>query len=713
MPITQGGQSPAVITGAGASGAGRPSRFEAPYQWDGQRPQAQRIQSWITECIQEGEWFLRGQQGYQFVDTSYRILSDKGFTELPDTLSKASKNFVKRDLRETVGLLANPRPLASYLTENDAYLNHNDILNKGYLHWKNACFSDRKLRKALQYAGEEGTGYLIQEWDPSYWEPGNGDVREQALGVDAVLPIQISPEDWDLQTCYAVVIRRQFPVFQVRRRFPVASDLIVPDGDSPSRFRRFVNSMMDKVVATVQNTYGAQRGYRGEDPAGKHLVTVYDIYILDGQRNMGDKPIKMGVPNSPWEYTVPYYKQEIPIGMNDSSGMPFTRPADLHDCSMFPYRRHIIATKNAILYDGPSRWWHGKVPIVKFVLDDWPQEYCGIPVTKEPAKLQAMLTSLLRAYDDSANARLRPTLGYDMSRVSKAKAESIDPRVGGGVIGFQNMMGEPFKMMVDPRYYDQPNNIMEIMKWAEESGARLMGLHDLIAMSKAAQIPGADTIEKLSEMAGPVATDMSRNMEEAQKFRAELFKSNFFEFYTAKKRFQIMGRDGITREDFDYDPASLVPSDIDLPIIGRTGTRSERARLFMRNFHYYIVPNSIYQMTQTSRRLLLLQLARFGMPIPPEYLMENFDLPNPKKMIEDFWKYKAEEAIHMTEIQILAQNFMMANSPMGQVMGAMQQGMKGGKGDSNPQGEGRPPTGQQAPHMEPKDGGTRMAISES
>src|SRR4026207_729338 len=102
MPITQGGQSPAVITGAGAAGAGRPSRFEAPYQRDGQRPQAQRIQSWITECIQEGEWFLRGQQGYMFVDTSYRILADKGFTELPDTLSKASKNFVKRDLRETV-----------------------------------------------------------------------------------------------------------------------------------------------------------------------------------------------------------------------------------------------------------------------------------------------------------------------------------------------------------------------------------------------------------------------------------------------------------------------------------------------------------------------------------------------------------------------------------------------------------------------------------
>lgn len=711
MPTTQGGQSPAIVTGAGA-GSSRPSKYEAPYVWDGKKGTAQRILSWVTECVQEGDWFLRGQMGYQFVDTSYRIMTDKGFVELPETLSKVSKNFVKRDVRELVGTLANPRPIASYLTENQKYLKPNDILNKGYLHWNNACFSDRKLRKALQYAAEEGTGYLIQEWDPSFWEPGQGDVREQALGVDSVLPIQISPEDWDLQTCYAVVIRREFPVFQVRRRFPLYADMIFPDGDSPSRWRRFAAGLMDKVVATVQNTYGSQRGYRGENPAGRHLTTVYDIYILDGQRNMSDRPVKMGVPESPWEYTVPYYKQEIPIGIIDpATGSQMTRPANLHDCAMFPYRRHLVCTKNVVLYDGPSRWWHGKVPIVKFVLDDDPHEYCGMPVSKDPAKLQAMLTSILRAFDDSVNARLRPPLGYDGNRTSKQKAEAFDPRKGGQTFQTSNVIGETFKMLVDPRYYDQPNNILEIIKWIEESGAKLMGLHDLIAMSKAAQIPGADTIEKLSEMAGPVATDMSRNMEEAQRFRAELFKGNFFEFYTIKKRFQIMGQDGITREDFDYDPASLVPSDIDLPIINRGGTRSERARIFMRNFHYYIVPNSIYQMTQSSRRLLLLQLARFGMPIPPKYLMEQFDLPNPEKLIQEFWAYKADEAVKMTEIQILAQSIMAQMSPMGQVMGAMQQGMKGGGG--NPQGEGRPPTGQQPPHMEPKDGGTRMAISES
>lgn len=706
MPTTQGGQSPAVVTGAGA-GSSRPSKYEAPYQWDGSKSSAQRILSWMNEAILEGEQFLRSQSGYRFVDTSYRILADIGYDSVPDTLSRASKPFIKRDLRELVGTLANPRPIASFKTDHKDWDGQADIVNKGHMHWYLSAFADRRLREALQYAGQEGTGYLIMEWDPGYWAPGDGEITLQALGVDAVLPVQISPEDWDLQKAYAVIIRRQYPIFHVMRRFPLAAHLLAPDGEAVSKFRRLVNNLLDRVTPTVQNTYGAQRGYRGEDPAGRHLVTVYDIYILDSQSNIGETPIKRGVEGSPWEYNVPFKGQPVPIGMNDPrTGEPITRPADLHDARIFPYRRHIIATRTAILYDDTSRWWHGQVPLVKFRLDDWPGEYCGIPVTKDPAKLWAMHTSLFRAYDDSANARLRPPMGYDKSRISKGLAESIDPRKGGQVVGVSNMMGEAFKLLVDPRYYAMQSDILDFLNQLEEGGAKLMGLHDLTAMAKAAQVPGADTIEKLAEMAGPMATDMSRNMEASIRDMGELWKAMFFEFYSVRKRFQILGRDGVTREDFDFDPSTLVPSNIDLPIVGRGGTRSERARVHMRNFHFSIVPNSIYQMTQSTRRLLLLQLSRLGIPLSPEYLMDQFDIPNPKKRIEEFWEYKAEEAQKMTEIQIMAT----MGNPLGQLMGAMQKGMGGG---GNSQGEGRPPTAQSPPHVESKDGGTRTTISES
>lgn len=708
MATTQGGQSPAIVTGAGARSQ-RPSKYEAPYQWDGSGGHAQRILAWVNEAVQEAEMFLKSQTGYRFVDTSHRIMADIGFDELPRTLSKASKNFVKRDVRELVGTLANPRPITSFKSDHPDWEDQSDILNKSYQHWYLSSFVDRKLREALQFAAVEGTGYLMMEWEPNYWIPGDGDIVLQAGGVDMVLPVHVSPETWDLQTAYAVIIRRQYPIVQVIRRFPFAAHLISPDGEAVSRWRRLVNHLRDRVTPTVQNTYGSQRGYRGEDPAGRQLVTVYDVYIMDSQANMGTSPIKMGVEGSPWEYTVPYYEQPIPIGMNDpATYMPITRPADYHDARIFPYRRHLICTRTAVLYDDTSRWWHGQVPLVKFRLDDWPMEYCGIPVTKEPAKLQAMLTSLLRAYDDSSNARLRPGVLFDKNRVSEALARSFDPRAGGQVIGTTNMMGEVLKMAVDPRYYQMGADILETMQWAEESGTRLMGLHDLTAMAKSAQIPGADTIEKMAEMAGPMATDMSRNMEASLRDLGELWKCMFFEFYNARKRWQILGKDGVTEEDFDFDPSTLVPSNQDLPVVGRGGTRSERARVHMRNFHFSIVPNSIYQITQSTRRLLLLQLARLAMPISPKYLLEQFDIPNPQKMIDDFWEYKMEEAQKMTAIQIAA----MAMSPMGMAGMAMQQGLQGGGGPDQ-KGAGRPPSGQEPPHVESKDGGTRSTISES
>lgn len=719
MPTTSGGTSPALVAGSSPT---KPSRWEAPYKWDGSRPAAQRILAWMNEAIQESEMFLKSQRGYQFVDTSYRIMADIGFDELPRTLSKASDNFVKRDVRELVGTLANPRPIVSFKCENPDYEHQSDILNKGYLHWYLSSFADRKLRQALQFAAVEGTGYLYMDWDPGYWEPGQGEIVLQALGVDAVLPVQISPDDFDLQKAYAVIIRRQFPITQVIRRFPLASHLITPDGEVVNKWRRLVNSLLDRVTPTVQNTYGAQRGYKGEDPMGRQLVTVYDIYILDSTANLTAGPAKVGTPGSPWEYTVPFYGQDIPIGMADPrTGQQITRKADLHDSRLFPYRRHIIATRNAVLYDDTSRFWHGKVPLIKFRLDDWPFEYCGIPVTKEPAKLQAMLTSLLRAYDDSANCRLRPGLVYDKSRVSDALARSFDPRVGGQVIGASNMIGELFKMAVDPKSMQMTQDILPLMTQIKEWGTDLMGLNDLVAMSKAAQVPGADTIEKLSELAGPVATDMSRNMESSLRDQGELWKAMFFEFYNARKRFQILGPDGLTEEDYDFDPATLVPDNIDLPVVGRGGTRTERARVHMRNFHFSIIPNSIYQMTQSTRRLLLLQLARMGAPIPQKYLMEQFDIPNPEKMIQEFYQEKKEEAEVQMEIQMDLTQKQMAMGMMAQGGGALGQLSEGiasiFQRNGNPQGEGRPPTAQKPPHLENKTDGmgvpVRTTISES
>lgn len=703
----------------------RPSRYEAPYQLTNLMDQGQkdRFLGWMREAIAQGEWFLKSQSGYRFVDTSHKIMSDIGFDEVPSTLSKASYNFIKRDVRQLVAMLANPRPISSFKCENSAYDQQTEILNQCYLNWNSGAFVDRSLRAALQYSAVEGTGYLLTEWDPGFWGAGKGDIRLTPLGVDAVLPIQINPDTNDLQSAYAVIIRRQLPIVELIRRFPHLASSLTPDGEVSGRLRRMWNNIMDKVTPTVHNTYGDGRGYRGEDFASRSLVTVYDIYINDVSVNTSGQPIKMGIEGSPWEYTVPSYGSEIPSGVFDPSGRPLSRIADMHDARMFPYRRHVVATRNAVLYDGPSRYWHGKVPLVRFRLDDWPFEYCGIPITKEPAKIQAMLTSLLRAYDDSANARLRPPVQYDDTRISPADAERIDLRAGGMVVGTSDMLGPTFKLLAEPSYYAMGQDILSIMQWAKERGSELIGSNDLMAISKAGQIPSGDTIEKLEQLAGPVATDFARNMEAALKELGEQFKSLVFEFYTAKRRFHLLGPDGLTLQDYDFDPGQLVPG------LLPGASRAERARMHMENFSFQVVPGSVYQQTQASRKLLMLQLARMGMPISPYTLLDMFEVPNPGKPpvpgateIEKWKAWKKEELgvmiesqMQMAQAQMAMQAQAQAQSPMGQLSSAIQQAVQAPTvgGQSGP---GRPPSAQRMPQLEEKSdasGMPRTTVTES
>lgn len=709
-------KAPAIVTGS----ARRPSRYEVPFSADGTRNQSDAILGWMREGVAEAESFLRTQTGYRFVDHSYRIMNDIGFDELPSTLSKASMNFVKRDVRELLGMLSNPRPISSFKTSNREYDQEIHILNNCYLGWYNMQFVDRSIRAALDYAGIEGTGYLLMEWSAGYYG-GKPDINLSPLGVDGFLPIQIDPQTWDVQSAYAGIIRRQIPIVQLLRRFPQFASQITPDGEQVGRMRRILNNIMDRVTPTVHNTYGSQRGYRGEDPASKHYVTVYDIYIADGSINTTGKEMKMGIPGSPWEYTVPSLGQDIPLGYGDPQAY---RKATYHDARIFPYRRHIVATRNCLLYDGPSIYWHGQIPITKFTLDSSAMEYCGVPLPKEPAKLQALATSILRAEDDSINARLRPNMTFDGNRTNPTEARAFDARMGGQVFEASDTLGPVFKSAIDPSIYNLAPEALKLIEFARQQGSDLIGCPGLKELSKAAQIPSGDSIEKLMEVAGPLPTELSRSMEASLRCLGEQFKYNVFEFYNAKRRFTYLGPDGLTERDYDFDPGQLVPADIKgvLP----SATRSEKARVHCENFFFWILPNSVYGITQSTRKLLMLQLARMGMPISPWTILEQFDIADPGRPPADAtteperwraWKLfegqvMIEVQMQLAQAQMAMQAQMMQGTPMGQLgqlSGAIQQAIQKPTATQ----EGRKPSGQRLPHLEEKDQGMRSTISES
>ncbi len=145
-------------------------------------------------------------------------------------------------------------------------------------------------------------------------------------------------------------------------------------------------------------------------------------------------------------------------------------------------------------------------------------------------------------------------------------------------------------------------------------------------------------------------------------------KFNIFQFYNAGRRIQILGEDGVTFEDFDYNPGQMLP-DYATGDVAKTIAH-------ISNFSFWIQPNSMLELTQTSKKLLTLQLARMG-HIDHETLLEVMEIPN------------------------IAQVNERLNSELDQKI-AMLTGAQ----------EGRPPTAQAPPQLQQKGDG-RTVVSES
>lgn len=674
----------------------------------------------IDRWIGQGEAFIRSSRAYDDMEKAIEVIAGNT-AKRPAQLSQLHLNRVKRQVREIVGTLSNLRPLWGFKSDNPLYDKHVEILNKLMLAWFHTKFVDRAIREALQYAAVLGTGYLSIGWEKDLWFTGRGDVSLTAKGPKDVLPVGMGTDN-DIQRAYATIIRTEVPLSQALAMYPTHASYLTSDRDGPSWFAK-AQEKIQRFASPVLNFASTSNRVSNEIFP---TIDIFNIYVRDTSVNHTGVDIPMGDPGTNWAYTVPYVGKQIPTGGIRPDGTPDMHTITEDEALLYPRLRLITCTRTHIIKDGPSPWWHGKVPIVQFRLDDWPWEFLGFSVIRDSAGPIDSINSLYRSVVDSANVRLRPPVRYDRSIVGKGFIDRFDPRRPGAKIEVDSTTGveDPVKPIFDPSQFDVPQWIPEIIQGLEERSDYLVGVQDLTAVAKARQTPSADSIEKLMELAGPLVYDMSRNMERSLRDVGELFKSLVFQFYTVARKVQVLGPDGLTEEDFDFKPGSMIPSH--MPWEDPTGGQPSgfnlhsRAQWHQNNFVFHIVPNSLHQVTQMTRKLLYLQLMRSGVPIDPWTLAEVFDIPNfgrppsgANTVIERWEAWQKIVAEVQMAIQLQMQQQAVMNSPEGQALGALSsigQAMGGGGA------QGRPPSGQQSPQLEEKsnpDGTPRTTISES
>lgn len=685
---------------------------------------------WLLEAQQEGQNWLNAQYPAQAVPTILELLSDIQAQTDIEGYSNVRYPKTKRTAREIVATLGNFRHEGEFKTVWDRTLYDNaHTLTNLDRHWYAQTRAHRVYRSAIQYAVATGTAYIWQTWDPFFWGATRGDIRLEVLSPLDVTFIQL-PRDHDMQRAYIVLVREEMPLNLAQRVYgrtnPSFAAALKPDRSQPGWIQKGIRRVQQFLSPALRVAGSVGRQNDSSFPT----VDIFHAYTMDGAINLGDQAIKMGVPNTNWEYTVPYVGQEVP---GDNGKM---RKANPEDCALFPFRRHTIFSRTAVCTDGSGEYWHAKAPIARLRFGDWAWQALGTSTVGDLKSLEVGIVELMRNMEDSNAARLNPPYLYDDDVVGDSWAQTFNPRrAGARAKAPVTTRGNPIVFPVDPSIYNVPDQIPAYIEAQEGRMDYLSGVRDLVAIAKAKQIPSSDTLEKLLEMAGPIVQDLVRAVEDPLFDLGNMRLSLYYQFYTKGRMITTTGPDGVAVDE-QFLPELLLPyklREVDgrlehaeslknhiarIQGLSRLDYMLERMRL-IENFSYEVTESGINEINRMSTRLLYLQLQKAGFPLSSWTLAKICNIPNfgppPAGTNTEYERWVAEQRMKM-ELQIELQKELATAQMQAQqeaqppTAGGVLEGLGRVAAAGGRPGPGRPPSFEKEPRLVQKDSGTRTSV---
>jgi hypothetical protein len=673
-----------------------------------------KVLSWIKGKISDGLTMLKKERGYMEYENARKFVNGEQYPLRSRAISRLADNRLRKVVLETIGALTDVRPIWNYDTYNAQYKTQSEVLGKlAKAWWKNNAI-DRRLQSALTFSMCGGSGYGYLRWNPDI--PGGGDFELIPLSPMDVIPIEPVYSD-SIQDWRGVVIRMSLPLETVKQMYPLKAH----------RFGKTKGSWISPMTREGGSLYSVlssawatlTRGYEGKMGEPSHNTDLFFIYLKDETINTGLAPKLMGPPDTNWSYMVP------PVGGDVTEA----------DARLYPRGRLIVATQDAICEDGPNPYWHGLFPVVRFCLEPLPWSLLGAAIVGDLIPLQNALNEALRGLEDGMAQWIRRGVIGDRQSISKSVMDGIDTRKAGLKAYLNNNVGgQGFQVIDGPNF---PNWYLDMLEYFKNEIDEIAGTKGLKEIGKLKQMPSADTLDKFMDALSPVLKTRARSMELALGEVAEMIKVGFFQYYDQKRRFEIIGPDGVSVEDFDFDPETLVPAEV--AGTGPNSTRMDRAAKHHRNFKFNVAPNSFLNVSHTEQKMLILQMFR-GEIMDPWTLWNAMDMPNvgppPAERIEDRIIAARKQGLipgptpelvalqmELQKVQLLAQLQQLGGGGPGGPGGGPPGGPPGGPGGGPPPGmdvpggkqPGRPPSGQQPPQQVQKQGpgGPRPVVSES
>lgn len=576
-----------------------------------------KVLEWANEAVQEGTAFLMSQPGYSKIETSMDyIMGDFSGKVKPSVLSRVRSNRFGKIALDLAASMTDIKPFWEYRTHNKRFDQQAILGNKLAQAWWMNRHIDLKFADVIKWGLVAGSGYAHLVYNSE-----TKDLDMLAEDPRDVIPIRPASLH-SIQDALGVVIRRERTVNYLKAKYPDKKHRIRPDREGPIRGvrqqTRWGKLMRDWGLATspFQSAMESSLGGKAQTQIGVPAADFYTMYVKDERRNTKEDFEKFtgGV-----VYMGPWKRDESGEYLPEANWSYKVESGE----KLYPNKRLITFTKDVVLYDGPSIYWHGLFPVIKIPLDPWPWTWLGKAPMWDLIPLQESLDAHMQIVEDHNEKFARPDIVADKNSISRSTMNRLDTRRAGAKLRTNPSAGKGISLEYPPPLDQSISGFIEfIIKEMQE----VSGSQDATQFAKLGQIPSAETVEKMLEAMTPAIRMRSRNLEATLRQFAHITLSNLFQFYTTAQRIAILGPQGMTFEDFDYDPGTLIPDYIQEEDFdgseGFTPTvearargpqeRSKRAQAFLRFFKFYVAPNSLLSASEITRKMMYLQLARAG-----------------------------------------------------------------------------------------------------
>lgn len=497
------------------------------------------IVQWCETRLKRGIQFTTSQIGYDRIDKAIReIFSNEqmgnaSYAPPQIALQRGSKtraNFLAKIAEDLTAMLTDTRYFWNYVSRNSKYDKQAYISNKSAERWYVNRMIDLRIGDVIRDYTAAGSGFAHLYYDKTL-----DDMMLERIDPRHYYPIDPIGYHSTQESMGGIIRQARTPEwFKEKYGKNAAPD----EGGAPGGFFGWLTRVLDgpgQQGGPLSKKSDADKAI----PATPTLF-VNTMYLKDPRTNKTGNTVRMGKwskdgkPMTPWSYEV--------------------KP----DAPLYPFLRMIIWANGVLAYDGPSPYWHARIPVIKFTLNPWPMSWFGKAPLWDLMPLQSSLNSLLCVIDDHAAQLAQPGVVADRN-VSKAELSKFNSRQPGYKIK-TNMASGKGITVVNPPPLDQ--SLWEHVRWIQDVMMKLSGTADPSMMATLAQVPSDDTIDTLMKAMTPGVRLRSRILEGCYKELAYMFLFCNAEWDSLAKRINELGPSAVTHEDFDYDPKTFIPDDV-------------------------------------------------------------------------------------------------------------------------------------------------------